>query len=83
MAWTLLVISLLVGLVWPEVGAAIGSTGYGALALHASIVGNGDATATIHDWLHAKGKGNRLEADRIFSNPLRSSGVATWRATVM
>ncbi|NIF28904.1 DUF1353 domain-containing protein [Pantoea sp. Tr-811] len=82
-AWIMLALSLAVGFFWPEAGAAIGSAGYGAFALYASVVGYGDAAATIHDWLYSTGQFKRKVADEVFFNALRSSEVAYWRASLM
>ncbi|MGE7994463.1 DUF1353 domain-containing protein [Pseudomonas sp. NPDC089554] len=85
-ALSLLAISLVVGWFWPETGAMIGCAGYGALALYASVVGYGDAAATIHDWLYSVGGAGQLDrkaADQVFRNALCSSGVARWRAWLM
>lgn len=85
-AWALLAASLIVGWFWPEAGAVVGSVGYGALALYASVVGYGDAAATIHDWLYSAryvGALDRKGADGVFRNALCSSGVARWRAWLM
>ncbi|MHA6161604.1 DUF1353 domain-containing protein [Pseudomonas sichuanensis] len=82
-AWTLLGASLAVGTIWPEAGACIGSAGYGALALYASVVGYGDAAATIHDRLYTTGELSRKSADSVFFNALCSSGVSRWRAWLM
>lgn len=82
-AWGLLALSLFVGLFWPELGAGIGSAGYGALALYASVVGYGDAAATIHDWLYSTGQLSRKDSDLVFHSALCASGVARWRAWMM
>ncbi|RRV28586.1 DUF1353 domain-containing protein [Pseudomonas sp. o96-267] len=82
-AWILLALSLVVGWFWPEAGAFIGSLGYGALALYASIVGYGNAAAVIHDYLYSTGQLARKAADAVFYRALRSSGVARWRAWLM
>lgn len=82
-AWVLLILSLLVGWLLPEAGAVIGSLGYGALALYASVVGYGNAAAVIHDRLYFTGQLSRRASDRVFYNALRSSGVARWRAWLM
>ncbi|MDB1109697.1 DUF1353 domain-containing protein [Pseudomonas extremaustralis] len=82
-AWGLLALSLSAGLFWPEVGAGIGSAGYGALALYASVVGYGDAAATVHDWLYSTGQLSRKESDQVFHSALCASGVARWRAWMM
>ena len=81
--WVLLVLSLVVGWFWPKVGACLGSLGYGALALYAGVVGYGDAAAVIHDRLYCTAELSRKEADQVFYNALRSSGVARWRAWLM
>lgn len=82
-ALVLLVLSLLVGWFLPEAGAVIGSLGYGALMLYASVVGYGGAAATIHDRLYATADLSRTAADAVFFNALRASGVARWRAWLM
>lgn len=85
-AWSLLAMSLVIGWFAPEAGAMIGSMGYGSLALYASVVGYGDAAATIHDWLYSVGSAGRMDrkaADQVFRNALCSSGVARWRAWLM
>ncbi|HEY1029740.1 MAG TPA: DUF1353 domain-containing protein [Pseudomonas sp.] len=79
----LLALSLMVGWFLPMLGAAVGSAGYGALALYASVVGYGHAAATIHDRLYATGELSRYWSDRVFYHALRSSGVARWRAWLM
>lgn len=43
----------------------------------------GHAAAVIHDWLYRTGKLSRADADRVFLNALRSSGIARWRAYLM
>ena len=43
----------------------------------------GHAAATLHDWLYRRGSLKRAEADRVFYNALRSSGIARWRAWLM
>lgn len=82
-AWGLLALSMLVGWFWPEAGAVLGSLGYGVLALYASVVGYGNAAATIHDRLYATTELSRKAADAVFFNALRASGVARWRAWLM
>lgn len=82
-AWGLLVLSLVLGWFWPGVGACVGSLGYGAFALYAGVVGYGDAAAVIHDRLYWTAELSRKDADRVFYNALRSSGVARWRARLM
>ncbi|WP_137971853.1 DUF1353 domain-containing protein [Pseudomonas sp. F(2018)] len=82
-AWLLLALGLLVGWFWSEAGAAIGSLGYGALTLYASVVGYGNAAATIHDRLYATAELSRKVADAVFFNALRASGLARWRAWLM
>ena len=58
--------------------------------LYALLVGYGDKSATIHDWVY-RGNGiqdssgriyypTRLECDQIFYRALRAEGVARWRA---
>lgn len=82
-AWILLALSLVVGWFWPSAGAFIGSLGYGAFALYAGVVGYGDAAAVIHDRLYFTAELGRKDADQVFYNALRSSGVARWRAWLM
>lgn len=79
----LLVLSLAIGWFLPMLGALLGTAGYGALALYASVVGYGHAAATIHDHLYATGELSRKASDRVFYDALRSSGVARWRAWLM
>lgn len=79
----LLALSLVIGWFLPMLGAAIGTAGYGAMALYASVVGYGHAAATIHDHLYATGGLSRYWSDRVFYNALRASGVARWRAWLM
>ena len=43
----------------------------------------GHAAAVIHDWLYRAGTLSRADADRVFLNALRSSGIARWRAWLM
>lgn len=43
----------------------------------------GQVAATIHDYLYTSGNLPRAEADRVFFNALRSSGIARWRAWLM
>jgi len=43
----------------------------------------GHAAAVIHDWLYASGELSRADADRVFHEALRSSGIARWRAWLM
>lgn len=82
-AWVLLVLSLVVGWFWPKLGALLGSLGFGALALYASVVGYGNAAAVIHDRLYFTAALSRKEADKVFFNALRASGVARWRGWLM
>lgn len=79
----LLALSLVIGWFLPMLGAAVGTSGYGALALYASVVGYGHAAATIHDRLYATGELSRYWSDRVFYHALRTSGVARWRAWLM
>ena len=79
----LLVLSLVVGWFLAPLGAFLGSLGFGALALYSSVVGYGNAAATIHDHLYATGKLSRKASDQVFYNALRSSGIARWRASLM
>lgn len=49
-----------------------------------SLMGQyGHAAAVIHDWLYSTGQLSRADADRVFLNALRSSGIARWRAYLM
>ncbi len=43
----------------------------------------GHAAAVLHDWLYRTGTLPRRQADRVFFNALRSSGIARWRAWLM
>ncbi|MGV6473514.1 DUF1353 domain-containing protein [Azotobacter vinelandii] len=43
----------------------------------------GHAAATVHDWLYAAGRLTRRDADRVFLDALRSSGIARWRAWLL
>jgi hypothetical protein len=43
----------------------------------------GQAAAVLHDWLYSIGQLSRADADRVFLNALRSSGIARWRAYAM
>lgn len=43
----------------------------------------GHAAAVVHDWLYRNGSLLRKDADRVFLNALRSSGIARWRAYLM
>lgn len=43
----------------------------------------GHAAAVLHDWLYRTCLLPREEADRVFFNALRSSGIARWRAWLM
>ncbi|WP_287030068.1 DUF1353 domain-containing protein [Pseudomonas sp. UBA6310] len=43
----------------------------------------GHAAAVLHDHLYSVGTLNRSEADRVFRNALRSTGIARWRAWLM
>lgn len=79
----LLVLSLVVGWFLAPLGAFLGSFGFGALGLYSSIVGYGQAAATIHDHLYATGQLSRKASDQVFYNALRSSGIARWRAGLM
>jgi hypothetical protein len=54
---------------WPLTFALLGSYGH--------------AAAVIHDWLYTTGELSRADADRVFLNALRSSGIARWRAYAM
>lgn len=54
---------------WPLTFALLGSYGH--------------AAAVIHDWLYTSGELSRADADRVFHEALRSSGIARWRAWLM
>ena len=54
---------------WPLAFALLGSYGH--------------AAAVIHDWLYTTGELSRPDADRVFHEALRSSGIARWRAWLM
>ena len=54
---------------WPLTFALLGSYGH--------------AAAVIHDWLYTTGELSRPDADRVFHEALRSSGIARWRAWLM
>ena len=54
---------------WPLTFALLGSYGH--------------AAAVIHDWLYTTGELSRPDADRVFQEALRSSGIARWRAWLM
>lgn len=54
---------------WPLTFALLGSYGH--------------AAAVIHDWLYTTGELSRADADRVFHDALRSSGIARWRAYLM
>ena len=54
---------------WPLTFALLGSYGH--------------AAAVIHDWLYTTGELSRPEADLVFHEALRSSGIARWRAWLM
>ncbi len=43
----------------------------------------GHAAAVLHDWLYSTTALSRAEADCVFFNALRSSGIARWRAWLM
>lgn len=43
----------------------------------------GHAAAVLHDRLYSTGQLSRADADRVFLNALRSSGIARWRAWLM
>lgn len=43
----------------------------------------GHAAAVLHDWLYRTCLLPREEADRVFFNALRSSGIARWCAWLM
>lgn len=43
----------------------------------------GHAAAVLHDWLYRAGTLSREDADRVFFNALRSSGIARWRSWLM
>lgn len=43
----------------------------------------GHAAAVVHDCLYRNGSLLRKDADRVFLNALRSSGIARWRAWLM
>lgn len=43
----------------------------------------GHAAAVLHDWLYYSTTLSRADADRVFFNALRSSGIARWRARLM
>lgn len=79
----LLILSLAVGWFLPMLGALIGTAGYGALALYASVVGYGNAAAIIHDRLYATKELSRKASDQVFYHALRASAVARWRAWLM
>lgn len=82
-AVVMLFASLMVGWFLPPLGALLGAVGFGVLALYASVVGYGQAAATIHDFLYTTRELSRKAADHVFYNALRSSGIARWRAWVM
>lgn len=79
----ILFLSLVVSWLLPPLGALLGALGFGVLALYASVVGYGQAAATIHDHLYTTSELSRKAADHVFYNALRSSGIARWRAWVM
>jgi hypothetical protein len=43
----------------------------------------GHAAAVLHDFLYTSADLLRADADRVFRNALRSSGIARWRAWTM
>ncbi len=43
----------------------------------------GHAAAALHDWLYESGEMTRADADEVFKNALRSSGIARWRTWLM
>lgn len=43
----------------------------------------GHAAAVLHDWLYRQGTLPREDADRVFYNALRSSGIARWRTWLL
>lgn len=43
----------------------------------------GHAAAVLHDWLYRSGMLARKDADEVFYNALRSSGIARWRTWIM
>lgn len=79
----LLLSSLVLGWFIPEAGASLGTAGFYALVLYASVVGYGNSAATIHDHLYHSSQLSRADSDKVFYNALRSSGVARWRAWLM
>lgn len=52
-------------------------------AVLALFVGYGFQAAVVHDFLYSSSGVSRAEADNVFYNALRASGVAEWRAGLM
>ena len=52
-------------------------------AVLALFVGYGFPAAVIHDYLYSASGVARADADNVFYNALRASGVAKWRAGLM
>lgn len=52
-------------------------------AVLAFFVGYGFPAAVVHDYLYSASGVARADADNVFYNALRASGVAKWRASLM
>lgn len=48
--------------------------------IYALLVGYGNASCAIHDWLYEQGQLTRRQCDDVLYRALRAEGVARWRA---
>lgn len=50
--------------------------------IYALLVGYGNASCAVHDWLYDQGRLSRRECDDVLYRALRAEGVARWRAWI-
>lgn len=48
--------------------------------IYALLVGYGNASCAVHDWLYDQGRLTRRQCDDVLYRALRAEGVARWRA---
>ncbi|MEG0062996.1 MAG: DUF1353 domain-containing protein [Pseudomonas sp.] len=60
--------------------ASINALRYIAPMLYALLVGYGNASCALHDYLYREGRLSRKESDDVLYRALRGEGVAKWRA---
>jgi hypothetical protein len=48
--------------------------------IYALLVGYGNASCAVHDWLYDQGQLTRRQCDDVLYRALRAEGVARWRA---